>query len=306
MYEDPGAEGKGDKPAISVVICTLDRYVDLTRCVEALAPEVQVDAPAYEVLVIDQTPPDCRQPLGAAASHARQIFQEETGLSVARNFGISRSAADIIAFLDDDAVPCPRWAAEMVAAFEGPDRAFVRCAGGRVLPEWPEGGRPVWMTRMLEGYLAFARGDAGEAAVEVDLRALLQELATDAERQGHKVALTIEGDAGIIVRPDAFRRMMFNLVANAARHGDTIAVQALHEGRWLTIHVDDDGPGIPLDLRDEVFKPFVRLDEARNQDEGGSGLGLPIARDIARAHGGDITLETSPLGGLRASVRLPA
>lgn len=161
------------------------------------------------------------------------------------------------------------------------------------------------MTRMLEGYLAFARGDAGETAVEVDLRSLLQELAADAERQGHPVSLDIVGDASIIVRPDAFRRMVFNLVSNAARHGTTIAIRAVHEGRWLTIHVDDDGPGIPADLREEVFKPFVRLDEARNQDEGGSGLGLPIARDIARAHGGDIALEDGPLGGLRATVRLP-
>jgi two-component system osmolarity sensor histidine kinase EnvZ len=72
------------------------------------------------------------------------------------------------------------------------------------------------------------------------------------------------------------------------------------------VHVDDDGPGIPPALRDDVFKPFVRLDEARNQDEGGSGLGLSIARDIARAHGGDVILGDSPLGGLRATVRLPA
>ena len=81
---------------------------------------------------------------------------------------------------------------------------------------------------------------------------------------------------------------------------------ANHETRWLVVTVDDDGPGIPPEQREEVFKPFVRLDEARNQDEGGSGLGLAIARDIARAHGGDIILDTSPLGGLRATVRLPA
>ena len=75
--------------------------------------------------------------------------------------------------------------------------------------------------------------------------------------------------------------------------------------RWLTIHVDDDGPGIPPERRDDVFRPFFRLDEARNQDEGGSGLGLAIARDIARAHGGDIELGVSSLGGLRASLRIP-
>jgi two-component system, OmpR family, osmolarity sensor histidine kinase EnvZ len=162
------------------------------------------------------------------------------------------------------------------------------------------------MSRMLEGYLAFARGASGEQAVPTDLRQLLEEVQTDSERQGHVTELDIVGDPMIIVRPDAFRRLLFNLVGNAARHGDTIEISANHETRWLVLHVDDDGPGIPADMREEVFKPFVRLDEARNQDEGGSGLGLAIARDVARSHGGDIVLGDSPLGGLRATVRLPA
>jgi two-component system, OmpR family, osmolarity sensor histidine kinase EnvZ len=162
------------------------------------------------------------------------------------------------------------------------------------------------MSRMLEGYLAFARGDTGEQAVTTDLRGLLEELKGDAERQGHPMSLDIVGDPMVTVRPDAFRRLLFNLLANAARHGDRIAVSANHETRWLVVNVDDDGPGIAEPMREEVFKPFVRLDEARNPDEGGSGLGLAIARDIARAHGGDISLDESPLGGLRASVRLPA
>nr|WP_246180173.1 ATP-binding protein [Microvirga thermotolerans] len=162
------------------------------------------------------------------------------------------------------------------------------------------------MSRMLEGYLAFARGDTGEQAVETDLRPLLHDLQADAERQGHSTTLDIVGDPIVTVRPDAFRRLLFNLVANAARHGERIEISANHETRWLVLHVDDDGPGIPPEMREEVFKPFVRLDEARNQDEGGSGLGLAIARDIARSHGGDITLGDSPLGGLRATVRLPA
>jgi two-component system, OmpR family, osmolarity sensor histidine kinase EnvZ len=162
------------------------------------------------------------------------------------------------------------------------------------------------MSRMLEGYLAFARGDAGEQAVTTDLRSLLEELQTDAERQGHATTLDIVGDPMITVRPDAFRRLLINLVANAARHGDKISISANHETRWLVVHVEDDGPGISPEMRDEVFKPFVRLDEARNQDEGGSGLGLAIARDIARSHGGDIALGESALGVLKATVRLPA
>ncbi|HEY0572097.1 MAG TPA: ATP-binding protein [Enterovirga sp.] len=162
------------------------------------------------------------------------------------------------------------------------------------------------MSRMLEGYLAFARGDTGEQAVATDLRLLLGEMQADAERGGHKTLLDIVGDPNVTVRADAFRRLLFNLVSNAARHGETIAISANHETRWLVVNVDDDGPGIPPEARSEVFKPFVRLDEARNQDEGGSGLGLAIARDIARSHGGDVVLGDSPLGGLRATVRLPA
>ncbi|MGL4322479.1 MAG: ATP-binding protein [Beijerinckiaceae bacterium] len=162
------------------------------------------------------------------------------------------------------------------------------------------------MGRMLEAYLAFARGDAGENAVATDIRSILEELKSDLERQGHATAIEIAGDPTVIVRPDAFKRLLANLVGNAARYGDRIAINAQHIGRWLTVTIDDDGPGIPEDKRDDVFKPFFRLDEARNQDEGGTGLGLAIARDIARNHGGDITLGVAALGGLRATVRIPA
>jgi two-component system osmolarity sensor histidine kinase EnvZ len=107
------------------------------------------------------------------------------------------------------------------------------------------------------------------------------------------------------VRPNAFKRCLGNLVSNAARHAHAIAITGNRDHRYLTVTVDDDGPGIPAHLREDVFKPFLRLDDARNQDEGGTGLGLAIARDIARSHGGDITLGESPLGGLRAAVRVP-
>ncbi len=161
------------------------------------------------------------------------------------------------------------------------------------------------MSRMLEAYLAFARGDAGEVPQATDIRAFLEELKSDAERQGHQTELTVIGDPVVVVRVDAIRRMLTNLVSNAARHGDRIAIRATHDARYLIVMVDDDGPGIPMDRREDVFRPFVRLDEARNVDEGGTGLGLAISRDIARAHGGDIMLADSPMGGLRATVRLP-
>ncbi len=161
------------------------------------------------------------------------------------------------------------------------------------------------MQRMLEGYLAFARGDAGEPAVPVDMRAFLDDMKADADRAGRPMRVEFAGDAVVRVRPDAFKRCLGNLVANAQRHATTVSLEGCRDGRFLTIHVDDDGPGIPAANRDDVFRPFVRLDEARNQDAGGTGLGLSIARDIARSHGGDITLGDSAMGGLRASVRVP-
>jgi len=161
------------------------------------------------------------------------------------------------------------------------------------------------MQRMLEGYLAFARGDAGEPAVPVDMREFLDDIKADSDRHGTSLAVEFTGDPVVRVRPDAFKRCIGNLVANAHRHAKTVALEGTREGRFLAIHVDDDGPGIPPENRDDVFRPFVRLDEARNQDSGGTGLGLSIARDIARSHGGDIILGESAMGGLRATVRLP-
>nr|WP_311274338.1 ATP-binding protein [Methylobacterium sp. WCS2018Hpa-22] len=162
------------------------------------------------------------------------------------------------------------------------------------------------MSRMLEAYLAFARGDSGEAAVSTDMRAMLDDLRTDVERLGAHVAeVEFDGRAMVTLRPDAFRRCLFNLAANAVRYGETVAIRGRTEARSFVVSIDDDGPGIPPESREEVFKPFVRLDDAR-QDAGGSGLGLAIARDIARAHGGDVALHDSPLGGLRATVRIPA
>jgi two-component system osmolarity sensor histidine kinase EnvZ len=161
------------------------------------------------------------------------------------------------------------------------------------------------MARMLEAYLAFARGDFGEVAAPTDMAEFLEELKNDAERNGHKASVIFHGPPIITVRPAAFKRCLGNLVSNAARFARSIAITGHRDHRYLTITVDDDGPGIPLELREEVFKPFLRLDDARNQDEGGTGLGLAIARDIAGSHGGDISLGDSPLGGLRATVRVP-
>ena len=161
------------------------------------------------------------------------------------------------------------------------------------------------MSAMLEAYLSFARGDSGEQAQPTDMEQALEEMRSDAERHGHTATSTFHGLPVVIVKPAAFKRCIANLVSNAGRHADAIAITGHRDHRYLTVTVDDDGPGIPPDMREEVFKPFLRLDDARNQDEGGTGLGLAIARDIARSHGGDITLGDSPMGGLRATVRVP-
>jgi two-component system osmolarity sensor histidine kinase EnvZ len=161
------------------------------------------------------------------------------------------------------------------------------------------------MARMLEAYLSFARGDLDEPSAPVDMAEFIDQLKADLEREGHTATVSFHGLPVVTVRPAAFKRCLGNLVSNAARFAKSISITGHRDHRYLTITVDDDGPGIPADKREDVFKPFLRLDDARNQDEGNSGLGLSIARDIARTHGGDITLADSPLGGLRATVRVP-
>jgi two-component system, OmpR family, osmolarity sensor histidine kinase EnvZ len=161
------------------------------------------------------------------------------------------------------------------------------------------------MGQMLEGYLAFARGDAGESIARINIGSILEDLKADSERHGAELGVETRGDLDIRVRPIAMKRCVGNLVANAQRHADRVRVSATREAQFVSIVVDDDGTGIAPAHREDVFRPFYRLDEARNQDEGGTGLGLAIARDIARSHGGDITLSDSPLGGLRAAVRIP-
>ena len=161
------------------------------------------------------------------------------------------------------------------------------------------------MQRMLEAYLAFARGAAGESAVKIDMVEFLEELRFDAERDGYDVRIAYSGDPMVALRPDAFKRCLSNLIGNAENHAKRVAVEAVRDKRFLTIYVDDDGPGIPPEHREDVFRPFFRIDQARNQNIGGTGLGLAIALDIARSHGGDISLSDSFMGGLRATLRVP-
>ncbi len=155
------------------------------------------------------------------------------------------------------------------------------------------------MERMIGGYLAFARGEGAEQAQPVDVAAMLEDVASGARRAGADV--TLDAPAGLIVnlRPDAARRALTNLVDNARRYARRIRLAAERLDRAVQLIVDDDGPGIAPDRRESVFRPF------ESSAGGGTGLGLTIARDIVRAHGGEIMLEDSPMGGLRARLRLP-
>ncbi len=161
------------------------------------------------------------------------------------------------------------------------------------------------MERMVEGYLDFARGQDVEAAIETDVRSILDDVVWNVRRQGGEIDYT-EGNAlPIVIRPNAFKRCITNLVENARRYADHVALSAERAGDTLEIAVDDDGPGIPEENREDVFRPFFRMDESRNPKTGGSGLGLTIARDVVRTHGGELILGQSPQGGLRALVKLP-
>jgi two-component system osmolarity sensor histidine kinase EnvZ len=164
------------------------------------------------------------------------------------------------------------------------------------------------MQHMLEDYLAFAKGDGGEEAAPTNVGELLEEVNEETAHYGTPIEIRIRQPSSDLVLPlkrQAFKRAITNLVTNAARFGDYVVIRAGADRGWLRIEVDDDGPGIPPAERDNVFRPFYRLGNGRTQDGGNTGLGLAIARDIARSHGGDIALGESSMGGLRATVRVP-
>ena len=159
------------------------------------------------------------------------------------------------------------------------------------------------MERMVDGYLAFARGEGEESVAKTDLGAMIQEVAASAH--GCTVETAVEDGLEVEIRPDAFKRCLTNLVDNAQRYADRVCIDAKKIAKSIVITIDDDGPGIPEESREAAFRAFFRLDSSRNPDTGGTGLGLTIARDIARSHGGDLTLAKSPLGGLRARLVVP-
>lgn len=161
------------------------------------------------------------------------------------------------------------------------------------------------MSRMVDAFLAFARGDAGDAQETVALLPLLRSVTDDFQRLGHEVELGEVDDPGpVSLRPLAIRRALENLLGNALAHGTRARLSLELSDRTLQLAVEDDGPGIPEDRREEAMRPFARLDDARDPNRPGVGLGLAIVADIARTHGGLLRLGDSPMGGLRAELVL--
>jgi len=164
------------------------------------------------------------------------------------------------------------------------------------------------MERMLNEYLEFARGEGSDVVEPVDLGGLAEEAVANAARAHHasdRIKLGAAESLTIAVRRHALKRCLVNLIDNALKYGRHVEVNLKRAGRSVELSVEDDGPGIAEERREEAFRPFHRLDEGRNLQAGGVGLGLTIARDIARSHGGDVLLQESARGGLRAVIRLP-
>ncbi len=196
----------------------------------------------------------------------------------------------------DMKTPLSRMKLQLAMMPEGPDIQALR-------------GDITEMEYMLDEYLDFARGEGGEQSTLADLSELARDAAAASAgahgMESANIAVEAPGPIEMYMKRKALRRCATNLIDNALKFGRQVQVAVTRDERFARIVVDDDGPGIPVEQRDEAFRPFHRLDEGRNLQAGGSGLGLAIARDIARAHGGDILLDKSPLGGLRATVRLP-
>jgi signal transduction histidine kinase len=162
------------------------------------------------------------------------------------------------------------------------------------------------LQELTEAVLSAARGTGGEVKRNVDLSALLESICADLDDLGEPVSCDVrEEPSPLICRPNEIRRAVRNLVENAVAYGRRASVSLSQDGASYEITVEDDGPGIPETEHARVFEPFVRLESSRNADTGGTGLGLTLVKAIAEGHGGGVTLENRPEGGLRARLRLP-
>ncbi len=163
------------------------------------------------------------------------------------------------------------------------------------------------MEKMLDGYLAFVSGEGGEKSTFVDLNEMIAGIINKYRKNSNAmVRFATNYDVSAVQgREQALRRALTNIIENAFHYGDTIAVKLDSDNKHVQLSVDDNGPGIPVDKRDDVFKAFYRVDGSRNKDTGGVGLGLAIAKDVIVSHGGSIELSDSEMGGLRVLITLP-
>ena len=165
----------------------------------------------------------------------------------------------------------------------------------------------VELEKMIDGYLDFARNDREEQMVDASLFKLLQQAAKSSDPNGKKIYIAIPPDNLPVfpIQVQSIRRAFINLFSNAIRYAGKANVQIQIFDDHSEIIIDDNGPGIPRDKREEVVLPFTRLESSRNSKTGGTGLGLSIAKNAALTHGGELILEDSPLGGLRVRFLLP-
>lgn len=162
------------------------------------------------------------------------------------------------------------------------------------------------MEKMLDGYLAFVSGEGGEKAAFVDMNEMILSILNKFRNTQALIRYSTNDQVSAIQgREQALKRALTNVISNAFRYGKTIAVKLESNNNKLEVTIDDDGPGIPEDKREDVFKAFFRLEESRNKETGGVGLGLSIAKDVITSHGGRIELFDSPMGGLRVLVSIP-
>ena len=162
------------------------------------------------------------------------------------------------------------------------------------------------MEKMLDGYLSFVSGEGGEKSSFVDMNEMILSIINKFRNKKALIRYTTNDQVSAIQgREQALKRAVTNVISNAFRYGKTIAVDLESNNNKLEITIDDDGPGIPEDKREDVFKAFYRIEGSRNKETGGVGLGLSIAKDVITSHGGKIELTDSPLGGLRVLISIP-
>ncbi|MCV6599354.1 MAG: ATP-binding protein [Alphaproteobacteria bacterium] len=163
------------------------------------------------------------------------------------------------------------------------------------------------MEEMLKGYIAFAKGENEEVSKEINFNDFIKDIVHSESKHYNKgfIDLHLEQEIQAHIKPNSFRRAMTNIISNGCKYAKNVWVQVGLRGDYIEIRIDDDGKGIPSKDREEVFKPFFRLEKSRNKNTGGVGLGLAVTRDIINSHGGSITLDDSPYGGLKVVIRLP-